>query len=312
MAKSYTAADKVKEFKELDIEALVSKNGNEKISKDEVMGQLAVIANIQWLENIGGNLANIINSSQVKAWQTVFSEYQGDEGRPSDWDLKQFLERGDIIIVVLKAAIQIEDSTSDKIQWYKNLITVSEAVCDCQSWEKEFTSYGSYWKKSQSLTAQAKAEHQASIKSYNAEIRKLEAQLQTEKEKQKRDAEEKRINIIKKYWEEHPNEKAKLDDESRKLEQQISALYDEISNIPGKTEETNIQERIRMLKADKDALSIFKAKEKKAIQEQIDVATAELNTITARINTAVDSIKIKIDPLEKRQFEITSELTKDR
>lgn len=127
--------------------------------------------------------------------------------------------------------------------------------------------------------------------------------------KKKREAQEKRFT---EYWNAHPEEKAMLEAEAQSLTQQIVVLNTEINNVPGKAEITNIQGRISKLKTDKDALSIFKGKEKKAIQEQIDAATSELNGVQSRRNAAIEDINRKIAPLEKRKVAIAEEFTKDR
>lgn len=311
MAKAYTGVGAVKQFKEFDIEKM-SNSEDAEANEVEMMSQLAAVANIQWLEQIGGNLADLINSALVAAWNSVLSDYHGDEGKPSDWDLKQFLESGDIIIRVLKVAAAIEDSTSDKILYYKNLIIISEAVRDCQSWEKEFTSYGSYWAKSKALTNEAKAARNVEINNFKAELQKLKAQLQREEAQKALEEEEERQAVIKQYWEDHADEKAELDAESQSLVQQIVALNTKIENVPGLAEIVNIQERISKLETDKGALGIFKVKERKSIQSQIDTANAELTYTQGRCNNAIEEIRQKIAPLKKRKEEIEAEFTKDR
>jgi len=123
---------------------------------------------------------------------------------------------------------------------------------------------------------------------------------------------EEQARRFKDYWERHTDEKASFEAENQSLSQQVSELNSEISSVPGRAEMKNMEERIRKLEADKKALGIFKGKEKKVAQDQIDAATAELSQISSRVNDAVDAIRRKIVPLEKRQAEIKTELTKPR
>lgn len=129
------------------------------------------------------------------------------------------------------------------------------------------------------------------------------------REKIKRETQKRRHE---EYWAAHQSEKLALEEEKQSLNDQIKSINDEISEIPGNLEAKNIQARIDKLSSDKAALGVFKTKEKKVIQEQIDVATAELNSVTARRNAVIEEIKRKIVPLEKRLSAIAAEFTKDR
>ena len=123
---------------------------------------------------------------------------------------------------------------------------------------------------------------------------------------------EEQARRFKDYWEQHADEKAFLEAENQNLSQQISELNSEISNVSGRAEMKNMEERIRKLEADKRVLGIFKGKEKKIVQDQIDAATAEMSQLSSKVNEAVDAIKRRIEPLEKRQAEIKTELSKPR
>ena len=115
-----------------------------------------------------------------------------------------------------------------------------------------------------------------------------------------------------KYWREHADEKASLEQEKNSLAEQISALTIQMENIPAIAEEKSIQARIDTLTAKKNALGIFKSKEKKIIQDQIDAAKLEREEIADRIDNELHKIEEKIGPLQARYSKITSELTKAR
>lgn len=127
--------------------------------------------------------------------------------------------------------------------------------------------------------------------------------------KKKREAQEKRFA---EYWNAHQEEKAMLEAEARSLSQQISELEAEATKIPKLIEKENTEERIRKLETEKNALSIFKGKEKKALQEQIDALKSELTSLTQRVQQEVNSINARIVPLTNRQKTIQNELTKSR
>lgn len=150
----------------------------------------------------------------------------------------------------------------------------------------------------------------------------------------KRNAEEKEKQRIVAYWNEHSEEKAKLESEKKELlekisllnsscAEQVAAINKEIAVIPGKGEIDNLDTRIKKLSADKAALGIFKGKEKKALQEQIDQAEADKKAVQQKMSAAkaaleskISAIKSevqgKISPLQSRANSITTELTKAR
>lgn len=137
-----------------------------------------------------------------------------------------------------------------------------------------------------------------------------------------------------KYWADHAEEKASLESEQENLNSQISALKEslndqvyalnkEISNLPGKAEIDNIEERITALYAEMASLGVFKGKEKKAIQARIDQAKvekkgvqdrmdAERSAIKSKISSIKDDFEKKISPLQNRLSEVNTELTKAR
>lgn len=74
----------------------------------------------------------------------------------------------------------------------------------------------------------------------------------------------------------------------------MAALREEISNIPGSSEKENIQARINALTVEKNSLGLFKGKEKKAVQEKIDVANLELKKVVDRMEAAKRKLKRKL------------------
>lgn len=135
---------------------------------------------------------------------------------------------------------------------------------------------------------------------------KVDGDRKAENEKQIR---EQRVND---YWEAHQDEKKSLELEKKSLVEQISHLNKEISQISRNVEKTNIEERISKLTADKNALGVFKGKEKKALQEQLDILLNQIRSIDDKISFETSEINRIIHPLKKRITEIDTELTKNR
>jgi uncharacterized Zn finger protein (UPF0148 family) len=275
----------------------------------EITARLATEANIYSLKNIGGHLAEIISTALDNAWESVWSEYQGDEEHPSDWDFEQFLERADIIIDVLEKTIKMDADTSDKIQMCENLITINEAVRDSQSWQEDYREYGTYWVKSKSLTKEAKQMRQTIINGYHDEIRRLEAQLKKEVDEENLKKDQERREAIEKYWIEHAEEKRTLETEKQSLKEQINAANKEITAIHEREDVVKLKKHVESLTLEKKALGFLKLKEKKAIQVIIDSTSNELNSL---FSLTMEPIKKRISSLESRLEEVTTELTKPR
>lgn len=120
-----------------------------------------------------------------------------------------------------------------------------------------------------------------------------------------------KLEIIAKYWEEHAEEKQALDSEKDSILKQIAELNKEKQNIG--TEERNILARqIKDLTEQKNTLGLFKAKEKKALQEKIDSASYELNKVDNSIRNTKAEIDKKIESLRIRAKEIVAKLDMER
>ena len=89
-------------------------------------------------------------------------------------------------------------------------------------------------------------------------------------------------------------------------------LETELENVPEKAEKDEASKQLRSLLVKRESLGIFKIKEKKAIQEEIDTVSAKVKTLEGKVNAAQKAIREKIDPLNKRINEINNELTKAR
>lgn len=114
------------------------------------------------------------------------------------------------------------------------------------------------------------------------------------------------------YWNTHVAEKNALENEKAELVEKIDKLTKELEVLPENSTVKQLENQIATLKKEKDALGLFKGKEKKALQEQIDSLNGRLTTANTAKNNAVAPIQAELDELNKRIKEIETELTKDR
>ena len=123
-------------------------------------------------------------------------------------------------------------------------------------------------------------------------------------DEEKRELEALKAKAISAYWSEQEREA---------LSAKVENLNAEISSLPEVKAEAQIEAKIQALKQEKSALGLFKGKEKKALQEQIDsLASGDLEKAKASREAAVSPIQTQIDAANARIAEIDEELTKER
>ena len=164
------------------------------------------------------------------------------------------------------------------------------AIDSC-SWKRDYSSYGgSYWNKEWSLSDSAKQLRRNKIAEYNAEIARLENAKKEEEraeEEAKRKAEEEEAKKrFEEYWAEHAEEKKTLEEEAASLKKQVNELKNELENVPEKAEKDEASKQLRSLLVKRESLGIFKIKEKKVVQEEIDTASVKVKTLEEKVNAA--------------------------
>lgn len=117
---------------------------------------------------------------------------------------------------------------------------------------------------------------------------------------------------VRKYWKEHPEEKAALDSEKSTLESQISSLRKQIEGLPEVAAVSDIESQIAAKEREKNTLGFFRGKEKKAILEQIDMLRTRLSDATRAKDNAAASFEGEIRQNQKRLNEINDELSRKR
>lgn len=279
------------------------------------------------LSELMAPIATTINQSVVKAFNDViWPDYNGDpndsDDRANKYEWQRFIKRIGHCTTLVEKAIDLcdEDDESD-IQRYENLIYLHEKAIDSCSWDYTFSSYSSskIWSKEWMLTDEAKASRRRSIANYKAKIAEIKSAAE-------RKAEEERKERIKNYWENHKQEKSALDNEAKNLEAQKKQCTDEIAqlqkqkdSVPALAQLIQVQKNIEKLEAEKKALGLFKGKEKKAVQEKIDVQEVDKNRLKQQVASQQQEIEQKISPIRaklnsaiNRLKEIEKELTMDR
>ena len=310
-----------------------------------VVGFLTQTGALISLEEIMAPIASIINKSVITAWQNVvWPEYNGDpndsDDRAGKYEWQTFIKRVGFCTDLLEKAINLCDEDDEEdITRYENLIFIHKAAIDSCSWDYTFTDYGiKRWQVEWSLTTDAKNARRELIREYETKIAQCKANV---KEKKQREAEERN----RAYWAEHAEEKRQLESELDTLQKKLKQLWEQVApydkeiaewrkkgeaEAPAREEKRTVEKQISELQSEQSALGIFKGKEKKALQAQIDELSSRLPAINESIEAEekeqiklcndkvreieqqAKPIKDQIAAVEKRINEIKAELTKDR
>lgn len=323
---------------ENDIAELTSDVKNILINTVSFLTKAGINTNVFGKE-LGSVIMNaVIGNFNAKIWK----EYQGDDGKPSDYDFKRFMSETDFCIQALGLANSLLGSDdTDDLELYEwralandSMVKLNTMVRDACSWDYNYTDWGKSYYKNLTLNDNAKAIRNTQNRAWEAEAKKWRSAKVAKENEIKRIAREEAQKRYDAYWADHIEEKAALEAERKDLNSQISvltasqndqvvALNKEIADIPEKAEIDNLKERIKTLSDKRSTLGLFKGKEKKAIQEQIDQAYTEKKRVEDRMDAAkkeieskIASVKAdfqkKISPLQNRVNTISNELTKAR
>ena len=299
-------------------------------------------------DTFGKGLGTVIMNAVIHNYSAkILREYQGDDGKPGDYEFKRFMSESDICVGALNLAVLLlgSDDTDDLelLEWralaYDCMIKFNTLVRDACSWDYNYNDWGgkSYYKKltlnSNAISARDTENRQweAKAKEWRAMKTKKENAIKAEKERVEREEAQKRYDA---YWSKHAAEKEQFETERKNLQDQIAALKsslndqvaalnEEINSIPGAGEISNYDMRVKQLTEQIASLGMFKGKEKKSLQAQIDQVNAsrkvvqdrmesEKRTIENKINAIKAEMQSKISSLQSRVNYINTELTKKR
>ena len=264
-------------------------------------------------------LGRAVNGGAVNASNAADKDF-GPENRNRDkfsWD--RYTDAQDWCLSLLSKAYDLSSDDDLCLTICKNYIMIAEQCRDSCSYKFQASAYsdGTYVRE-YSFTQEAKnnrtktindwktkqAKHDPATRKSNCEqAQKLVASSRGDAEKQM---------AITQYWQEHASEKAALESEKAELEQRISQLQSDISANADKAEMDRVESQISSLRSQMGSLGLFKGKEKKALQAQIDDLTAQRKELESRWNTAKKQNDDDQLQVRTRIRDIEAEFTKDR
>lgn len=282
-------------------------------------------------------IATLMNEAAVAALNMARKAWEGVD-HPSDKDLSTFIDWCSNIESLIRQSIDAsdEDDEADIVR-YRNLAIVLEEPIGMHSQKRYWDSFWSEyrWQNSQELTNEAVNIRRKGAKEARAKADAIEARIKAEKAikaaAEKKAAEEAKQKRIEAYWNEHKEEKDKLESEmmqlsakKEELEAQIADIIKQINEaekeekiqVPSEIEEAKLRDQVRELNNRRSKLGIFSGKEKKQITEEINVLEnkiAELKTaIDAEKKRKAEELSQKLSPLRSKREELNKVLTETR
>ena len=294
---------------------------------------------------IAKNLSLAVTEAIKKSAESCVRE---NEGRLDDYSFNEAINNLDRGILLLDLAAKLsKESYNLNIGIYKAEIKFYETSMKLCSYDYRYDSNTSkkIWYKSKVLSASSIASRKESIAKCKNKIEECQLKIQ---ERDRRLAEEKKQKQKERnesYWAEHAEEKQQLESERDSLNVKLKPLMEQCTAFDNKKEnwmnkreedtpsaekKKSVENQISELYQKKKALGLFKGKEKKALQEQIDSFSKQLSVINKTIETekneqakvcnekiheieqTMQPIVDQIDEMKKRINEITIELNKNR
>ena len=274
-------------------------------------------------------IAKSMNSGAVDGYSDAKKDFGPEHRNMAKWQWNNFTGSCDNCVKLLERSSEMVRSTSLGRTICDNVVTIGEAARDSKSWKFNVNSWNAdNYDEDFSFTAEAKKYRTQTIDKYKEKKKFINSDPAKEVLKAvqgNRKAAE--IALAKKqYWEEHQAEKLQLEEEKNQINARIRAIDAEIRALPVLARinvvvkmKDDTQAQISAKEREMGSLGLFKGKEKKAIQAQIDELKVQLSRVQGKLSQLEETAKTEKKPLEaeknslkKRIGEIDNEFNKDR
>ena len=260
-------------------------------------------------------LARLLNSAAVEASNASDKDFGPDYSDKTRYAWNSFTSAQDNCLRLLDKAYTLTSDDDLRFTIAQNFIMIATVVRDSCSYKFESNGYSSGYFKDYSFTAAAKQSRTQIIKEW--EIKK--ENLVPEARKNRCEAVLSQCyNVIWQmesyagyieYWRTHVAQKNALENEKQNLQNTIIQIQRQANANPLYVQRQQIQDYISNMKAQKSALGLFKTQERKAVQDQINYAKADLKAVSTQISGLENEVNGKIASVQTRIKGIDTELT---
>ena len=279
------------------------------------LNDLTVRSNVRFSRApLYSSIASTLNDKVVEAYNQALEDFGETASEKTKYKWDHYTDVGDHCLRLLDIIVEYVRTPSLGVTVCNNMVIIGEGVRDSCSWKFEADQYSSGYVRDYSFTDEAKKSRTHDIDvsknwkkffendSTGAILSKLE-DLRGELEIiAGRDA----------YWSAHRDEKEAIQREIEQITAENAELKKSIEALPEKAEADAANKSISSLEHEREALGIFKFKEKKALSEQIDRERATLRIKLEAFNNAKRGIEAKMAQGEVRKKELNDELFRER
>ena len=237
--------------------------------------------------SVYNTIAKELNDSAVDGFEDAKKDFAPEHSNITKWQLKNFIDTCDNCISMLEKALGYCKNRKLGKNICNNIIMISSL--SPKSRNKLIEKY----KERKTFFEEDQVELILKALQYNHEDIEIEM-------------------AKKAYWKDHAAEKLKLETEEHTLSCSITDNEDMLASLPISAEISSITKKIDNLIEHKLALGLFKFKDKKAIQEQIDELEQIRESQLSQEESEKKSIEDAIAQSEARIEEIGIELNKER
>lgn len=260
-------------------------------------------------------IAKMVNEGAVAGYKDAKDDFGPEHHNMSKWQWERFYGSCDQCLAMLEIALEYVRDESLAKTICDNLITIGETARDSCSWKFNVNSWNAdNYDRDYSFTEEAKKIRTKNIDGWKEKKKKFNTgrvdRVQKALQSGRVDEEEARGRA--KYWEEHADEKLALEAEKKELQAKTNALKSRLTKLPISAQIAETENKISGLEQQKSSLGIFKGKEKKALQDQIDQLKVLVEQQKAEETKAKKPYFAHIKSFEDRVTEINKEFTKSR
>lgn len=260
-------------------------------------------------------IAKMVNDGAVAGFKDARSDFGPDHSDMSKWKWERFTASCDQCTSLLEIALEYVRDESLARTICDNLVTIGETARDSCSWKFNVNSWNAdNYDKEYSFTTEAKNARTKNIDKWKEKkgnfttgrIGRVQRAVQSGR------TEDEEARGRAKYWEAHADEKLSLEKEKSECQGRIVDLNSQLSSLPISNQIVETKNSISSLEQKKSSLGLFKGKEKKALQEQIDQLNKLVEQQQREEVAAKQPIQADIAANESRISQINEEFTKSR
>lgn len=260
-------------------------------------------------------VARKLNHGACDGYKDAKKDFGPEHHNMSKWQWENFTGSCDNCVKMLEKAIEYCRDSKLGQTICDNLVTIAEDARDSCSWKFNVNSWNAdNYDREYSFTQEAKNSRTKSITGYKEKksfFTKDQVAAVLNEIQGGRKAEE--IDRARKvYWDEHAAEKTQLEAERSSLTATISEKEEMLKSLPISAEVSASTKKIEELSRQKSSLGMFKGKEKKALQDQIDALEQTKKQQLSQEEAEKKPIQDAITQSKSRISEINTELTKER